>query len=94
MGVTAISKIHSKTLNTDREAPLQAGDLEDPAKVFPLTYHAGPLNWYPEAHLQDIKARPKDTGQSWPLSLQASRLIHFLVGVKQSKLLVLLQVPF
>jgi len=34
MGVTTISKIHNKTLNTDREAPLQVSDLEDPAKVF------------------------------------------------------------
>ena len=34
MCVTAISKIHNKTLNTDREAPFQVSDLEDPAKVF------------------------------------------------------------
>ena len=65
MGVTTISKIHNKTLNTDREAPLQVSDLEDPAKVFPLTHRARPLTWYPAAHRQGVASRdPQAQGES------------------------------
>lgn len=72
MGVTAILKIHSKTLSTDREAPLQVSDLEDLARSSaPLTVLASPGTQQPTARY--IKARLK---VSWPLNLQAHSFLE------------------